>query len=203
MRPSVSFAMIPILMMPCVAASAEPDKSVWALTNVIGNMRDLIGKSLLDVTVDLNNNSKFVLESITPEGTRFFWGGSSKEPGENADSLRQSKAFSILITPCSGVHDLRAKVSSVAMWQTLDDRNMQINVQPTIGLGLQQLLEVMNAPTTGVVTPSAMRSPRTNDLKGLVFEYVRGDTTETVSLVNEGSPLRISWSITNTAVCPH
>ena len=37
-------------------------------------------------------------------------------------------------------------------------------------------------------------------MHGPVFEYVRGDTTETLSLLNEGTPLRINWTISSTGI---
>ena len=90
------------------------------------------------------------------------------------------------------------------MWETLDgkdDDSSGLAPAAQSGLGLEQLLSLMNTPPR-VVTPSTLRVPRVKMLHGPVFEYVRGDTTETLSLVNEGKTLRINWTSMNTSTCP-
>lgn len=167
---------------------------------MIPRLREMIGKPLLAQAIEFNNTSPMVLEALTPDGARFFYGGNSKTPGQTADDLRLNKAFSLAMTPCQGAHDLGAKIASAIIWQTLGE-NQNSNNSAHIALGLEQLLALMNNPP-GVVTPSTLRAPRAITLRGPVFEYVRGDTTEVLTFVNEGVALRISWSISNSAVCP-
>lgn len=181
----------------CVAAPAFAQERLFYIGQIMPTFRAMIGKSMLDQSIAFNNSTSFVLEELVPEGARFFFGGSSKKPGENADDMRQSHDLIVLITPCTGIHDLTAKVSAVAVWERLDGKDALAS-----GVGLEQMLSLMNTPP-GVVTPSTLRVPRIKTLHGPVFEYVRGDTTETLSLVNEGNALRINWTSTNTAVCPH
>jgi hypothetical protein len=188
-----------VLDLPAIARAED---SVFAIGRLVTEMREMIGKPLLDKTIEFNNKSPFVLESLAPEGSRFFFGGSSKQPGESADDMRQKHGFIIIMTPCPGAHDFSAKVASVAAWETISGgESMEENVQQ-MGLGIEQLLAMMNSPPGVVVTPSTLRVPRVKNLRGPVFEYVRGDTTETLSFLNEGSPLRITWTITNTGICP-
>jgi hypothetical protein len=170
--------------------------AVFTTAHFIEAMRDMIGKPMLDVTIDYNNKSRFILEALTPEGARFFYGGNNKDPGESADNMRQNHKFIIILTPCVGTHELSGKISSAVLWETLDS-----DEKSDSGLGLEQLLAMMNTPA-GVVTPSTLRVPKAKGLRGPVFEYVRGDTTEILSFVNEGSTLRVNWSTTNLAICP-
>jgi hypothetical protein len=199
MRPLLYFSCGLIIAIQSPYASAQSPQI--AISGWIAPMREMIGKPMLDQVIDFNNKSSFILEALTPDGARFFIGGSSKTAGATADNLRQEKIFSILITPCPGAHDLGAKIASIAMWQTIVDESAKVDESSKIGLGMEQLLAMMNTPP-GVVTPSTLRVPRTKDLRGPVFEYVRGDTTEALGLVNEGAALRINWSTTNMAVCP-
>lgn len=190
-------ALLAVCGILCFAPAVRADDSAYAIGRLIPDMRAMIGKPLLDQAIDFNNKWPFVLESLTPEGSRFFFGGSTKVLGETADDMRQKHGLVVLVTPCPGAHDYTAKVASVALWETLSsDETTQL------GLGMEQLLAMMNTPS-GVVTPSLLRIPRFKNLHGPVFEYVRGDTTETLSMLNEGSPLRLNWTVSNTGICPH
>jgi hypothetical protein len=180
-----------------LSGSAFAEDAAFYTGRFVPRLRAMIGRPLLDESIAFNNATGFVLEELLPEGSRFFLGGNGKRPGENADDMRQNHGFIVLITPCSGSHDLNAKISTVAIWENLDSKEAS-----DTGVGLEQLLALMNTPP-GVVTPSTLRVPKVKNLHGPVFEYVRGDTTETLSLVNEGAALRLSWTSTNTGVCPH
>ena len=194
----------------CVAGSlstpAFADDWVFATSQFIPDLRAMIGKPLRDQAIDFNNSQPFVLEELTPQGARFFFGGNRKMPGETADALRQNHGMVVLLTPCSGNNDLAAKVSGVTVWEALGNNSADAESLRRrlvkAGLGLEQVLSQMNSPA-GVVTPSTLRVPKVKSLHGPVFEYVRGDTTEAVSFVNEGDDLRLSWSTTNNGVCPH
>jgi hypothetical protein len=185
----------------CLPAAVRAEDTVFATGRLMTEMRAMVGKPMLDQTIDFSNRSPFVLESLAPEGSRFFFGGNSKQPGESADDMRQRHGFIVVMTPCPGTRDLAAKVSTVATWETVSLGEPSKDSVQQMGLGIEQLLAMMNSPP-GVVTPSTLRVPRVKNMHGPVFEYVRGDTTETLSLLNEGTPLRINWTISNTGICP-
>jgi len=185
-----------VLAVPAMAQNAD----FYAL-RVVPLLRAMIGKPLLDQAMSFNNSTGFILEELAPEGARFFVGGNSKKAGENADDMRQSHGMIVLITPCPGVHDLTAKISSVSVWETIIDpetaRGGVAQADRGDRSGAEDVLTSMNTPP-GVVTPSTLRKNH-----GPVFEYVRGDTIEILSFVNEGLPLRVNWTSVNTSVCPH
>lgn len=199
MRRLMYVACVSISVALSLPASAQAPNPEFVIGRFIGPMRDMIGKPLLDASIDFNNKSPFILEALTPEGSRFFFGGNGKTPGQSATDLRQQKGFSIFISACPGAHDLTAKISTVSIWQTLDE-DQKIKDHPYIGLGLEELLTLMNT-SPGMATPTTLRAPKPKELHGPVFEFVRGDTTEVLAIVNEGSETRISWGITNTAIC--
>ena len=183
----------------CSPTLARGETMEFDIGQLITGLRAMVGKPLLDQTIQFSNEQNFTLTALTPEGSRFYLGGTGKMPGETVDEMRQRHAYVVALTPCPGTHDLTAKISSVAIWQTLSGAGQVSGSQ--IALGLEQLLAMMNTPA-GVVTPSTLRVPRVRSLHGPVFEYVRGDITETLSFVNEGAPLRLNWTSSNTGICP-
>jgi hypothetical protein len=191
----------------CNSSPVMAEDSVFLTARIIPELRPMIGKPLLEQTIAFSNSKGVVLEAITPEGARFFWGGNGKQPGESADDMRKSHYLVVLLNPCPDAHDMTSKISSISVWEEaapdkLLDRDEQVRQLKQTGLGLEQLLSIMNTPSA-VVTPSTLRTPRVKSLHGPVFEYVRGDTTETLGFLNEGEALRINWTSSNTGVCPH
>ena len=169
--------------------------------------RNLVGRPLLGAVMGLNNGQNLVLETLTPQGATFFWGG-NKMPGESFDSLKTRTLLSVSITTCSGAKDLEAIISGVSIWQALIERgDGGINQQAYVATHLQRLLELMSSPPS-ITTPNALRPPRAASVKGIVFEYVKGDTMEQLSLLNDPGEkileftLRANWQIVSTEHCP-
>ena len=183
----------------CLPTLARGETTEFDIGQLIPDLRAMIGKPLLDQTIQFSNERNLTLTALTPEGSRFYLGGTGKMAGESVDEMRQRHPYVVALTPCPGTHDLAAKISSVAIWRTLNGAGQ--GESPQVALGLEQLLAMMNTPA-GVVTPSTLRVPRVRSLHGPVFEYVRGDITETLSFVNEGAPLRLNWTSSNTGICP-
>ena len=201
------FALWPFLLAPLSQAVSQVKTPVFPIYTIVPDMRPLIGKSLLDTAVKINNERPFILETLNPQGATFFLGG-KKAPGEVADALRHRTTLSVVFTTCSGSQGLEGKISAISVWERIDEDGDGDVRMKNVATGMQQMLEIVNTPPT-VVTPSTLRSPKASQLQGLVYEYTRGDTTETVSLTDElGSTgaldpqLRVSWSITNTSICP-
>ena len=132
-------------------APAMADELVFLTGRIIPDLRPMIGKPLLEQALAYNNTKGFVLEEITPEGARFFWGGNGKKPGESADDMRQAHYLVVLLTPCPDIHDMTSKISSISVWEEfapdkLMDRDEQVRQLKQTGLGLEQLLSIMNTP---------------------------------------------------------
>lgn len=162
---------------------AEETRTMF-LQSIIPELRSQVGKSLLDVVVPFNNERNLILERLTPQGASFF-AGDNKAVGESFDQLRKRSYFALSITTCSGSKSLDAKISSIIAWELVaDSGGSGMNDRAYIALHLQHLLELMNSPAS-ISTPSSMRSPRAAPLRGLVFEYVKGDTTETLSVLDD------------------
>jgi hypothetical protein len=158
--------------------------------------RGMLGKPLLDSVVTLNNEQPIILETISTLGASFFYNPNKKVMNETFDALRQRTQLAITITTCSGSKDWTAKISSVAVWETLD-----ADSRAHAGTAVQRIIEEMG-PGNVVSTPSNLRAPRVASLNGVVFEYVKGDTTESLSFLTEGGELRLNWSAANTSFCP-
>jgi hypothetical protein len=187
------------------------------IENNIATFRSMLGKPLLDAVNQFNNEQRLILEKLAPQGASFFLFPNEKVPGEPFDSLRQRTYLSLAMTTCAGSKDLDAKISSVSVWEGLyddpvskdtgDDGSDKREDRLYIAFHLQRLLELMN-PSSVISTPSSLRAPRVSQLKGIVFEYVRGDLTETLSLVNDLSEAsmkfspRFNWQTSNSSFCP-
>ncbi len=174
----------------------------------IPTLRDMLGKSLIDTAVTFSNERPIVLEKIVPQGATFYLSArGGKVTNENFDQLRGRSVFAVSLVTCNGAKSLDAKISNVIAWEIVQSETNSSYLGTyanTVAISLERLLGMMNS-SASVTTPSTMRSPRGGQLHGLVFEYVKGDTTETISLLNEGeasSTLKVSWSATNTAYCP-
>lgn len=196
MRPG-TFAGACLLAFAAGPASADTS-NVFGITGLIPSARAAIGKTLLDWTISTNNTTAWILHRLDPAGAYFASPG-DKAPAETVDALRSRSSFAMFATTCPGAKDHTAKISSVTVWQTVAEHE---RVPGGIGLGMQQFLQAMNEPPA-VQTPGVLRAPRVAQLKGVVFEYTKGDTIESASLVNEaGLGLRLNYVIANTAVCP-
>ncbi len=167
---------------------------------ILTQMRDDIGKSLLEVSLKIINNGTLVVEKISPQGASFFAGG-SKAAMQSVDELRAAHPFIIAMTTCPNASSLEAKIETIAVWEDIGDDGER----GAIASAMQQMLEAMNNPPA-VQTPSVMRAPQTKGFRGVIFEYNKGDTKEQFSFLNESvTPasrgLKLQWSINNEAVC--
>jgi len=190
-----------------IGSTHAADINAIYLEQNIPIFRNFIGRPLLEAVIGLNNGQNLVLETLTPQGATFFWTG-DKIPGETFDSLKARTLLSVSITTCNGAKDLEATISGVSIWQALIERgDGGINQQAYVATHLQRLLELMNSPPS-ITTPNALRPPRAASVKGIVFEYVKGDTTEQLSLLNDPGEkipeftLRANWQIVSSAHCP-
>ena len=188
------------------AEAAEPPP--LTLPNELAGLREQLGKPLLDTVVSYTNEKPWILGSFTAQGASFAL-TTSKIVGENFNALRQRSVFAVSFTTCSGSKSLEGKITSVIAWQALlpsDKADGSMNFQGQTASYVQSLLELMNSPRA-ITNPSTVRAPRDPKLKGVVFEYVKGDTTETFSLLddtelNPAAALRLSWQAVNTSFCP-
>lgn len=188
------------------AHAAEPP--YLPLTAEVGGLRELLGKPLIDTIVDLTNTKRWVLERATPQGASFAL-TSTKNVGETFDQLRKRSYFAVSLSTCPGAKGLDAKISSVIAWQSLRPADLQQstpNFQSYTAAYLESLLGAVNSPPS-VSNASTMRAPRGGNLRGIVFEFVKGDTTENVSLLDDmdtpsDGDLRLSWQAVNSSFCP-
>lgn len=207
MRVVATFTLLISLTGATAVQAADPP--TLALANSMSRLRDTLGKPLLETVVSLNNTTALVLENLTPQGASFTTSG-RKTPGESFDILRKRSYFAISFSTCSGAASLDAKISSVIAWQLVSpkdpDSRESVNYQGYTAAYLQQLLQLLNTPPA-ISNPSTLRAPRTNSLGGVVFEFVKGDTTETLSLIDDvdvspDNALHFSWQAVNTSFCP-
>jgi hypothetical protein len=85
----------------------------------------------------------------------------------------------------------------VSVWEELDERERR-----QTGRILKEVLELINDPLA-ISTPTTLRAPRIPNLVGPVFEYVRGDRTTVVGLLNDtgNDRLMLNWAISDASVC--
>ena len=181
------------------AAVARADGN-FNTPQILTQMRDDIGKPLLETSLNIINNGTLVVEKINPQGASFFAGG-LKTALQSVDELRTAHPFIIAMTTCPNASSLEARIETISVWEDIGDDSER----GAIASAMQQMLEAMNNPPA-VQTPSVMRAPQTKGLRGVIFEYNRGDTKEQFSLLNESSApagrgLKLQWSINNEAVC--
>ena len=67
----------------CLPAAVRAEDTVFATGRLMTEMRAMVGKPMLDQTIDFSNRSPFVLESFAPEG-------SNSSLGETASSLAKA-----------------------------------------------------------------------------------------------------------------
>ena len=198
-----------IMFAASISSGSAGEVPTILLEEAIPELRSQIGKPLIDTVVQLNNDKEWVLEKVTPQGAFFFHGADSKSPAENFDTLRRRSQFAVSFTTCTGSKSLDSKIANIIAWQVVSDAETisHTNDRALIAAHLQRLLESVNAPAV-VVTPSTMRAPKADQLRGVVFEFVKGDTTENVSVLDDiserslRSMLRFSWQIVNNSYCP-
>ena len=161
----------------------------------IKNLSQELGKPLLSTAIDISNENRIVLQSLTAQSAIFLFG--SKEPGEIIEALRKRAALSVILSTCSGNKDLEAPIASVSVWEELDERERR-----QTGKILKEVLELINDPLA-ISTPTTLRAPRIPNLVGPVFEYVRGDRTTVVGLLHDtgNDRLMLNWAISDASVC--
>ena len=183
------------------AGAAEVPPDLYLLRS-IGELREYLGKPLLDTVIDVNNKGILGLHTLSAQGSTFAY-NAGRTPNESFDSLRQRSHFAVSFTTCPGSKEISSKISSIIAWERLETNTLQTSY---VAVYLQKILESINLPPS-ITNPSTIRAPRIGKLTGLVFEYVKGDTTENVSLIDEldlpqSNALRFSWQATNMSYCP-
>ena len=194
-----------LLSVPLVARAAEPSPTFIESTGPL--LRAMLYQPILDTVVKFNNEQSLVLGRLTPQGASFF-AGAEKVAGEKFDATRQRATLSIAVTTCNGATGWDAKISGISVWEALPwDAEHNSGPGPYAAYHLEKVLETITG-TDGITTPNSVRSPRVVELDGPVFEYIKGNTIQTVSLLNDTNAkdqrlrLMMNWTISDSSSCP-